>query len=70
MVEKLKVTHKETLKTDELYVDLCKRNDDVYLLNIAHNQDEDMFIEAYLSDREMGALIKMLTRVNIGLKPY
>lgn len=70
MVEKLKVTHKETLKTDELYIEVCKRNDGLSILNISHNQDEDMFIEAYFSDREMKDLIKMLTRVNIGLKAY
>lgn len=69
-MKELKVTHKETLKTDELYIEVCKRNDGISILNISHNQDDDMFIEAYLSDREMNALIKILTRVQIGLKPY
>lgn len=70
MIEKLKVTDKEILKTEELYIEVCKRNDDNYMLTINHNQDEDMFIEAYLSDREIRTLIKTLTRVHLGLKPY
>jgi len=39
-------------------------------LNIYHNIDDEMIIEAYLSTREMGALIKSLKRVHLGLKPY
>lgn len=61
---------KEALKTDELYIEVTKFETGTHVLNIYNNHDDDMFIEAYLNDREMRALIKMLTRVNLGLKQY
>lgn len=61
---------KETLKTDELLFEVTRREDGTHILNVYSKYDESMFVESYLSDREMGALIKMLTRVNLGLKQY
>lgn len=59
---------RETLNTDEVYIEVTKFENGTHVLNIYNKHYDDMFIEAYLSDREMGALIKMLTRVNLGLK--
>lgn len=61
---------KETLNTDEVYFEVTKLASGTHILNLYHKHDDDLFIEACLSDREMRALIKMLTRVNIGLKSY
>lgn len=61
---------KQTLKTDELLFEATRRKDGTHILCVYSNYDENMFIESYLSDIEMGALIKMLTRVNLGLRPY
>lgn len=61
---------KEALNIDELYIEVTKFENGTHVLNIYNKHDDDMFIESYLTDKEMKALIKMLTRVNLGLKPY
>lgn len=61
---------KEILKTEELYIEVEERQNDAFALNIYHNVDDDLFIEAYLSRRELDQLIKTLTRVHLVLKPY
>lgn len=61
---------KETLKTEELFIEVEERQNDAFALHIYHNVDDDLFIEAYLSRRELAQLIKSLTRVHLGLKPY
>lgn len=58
---------RETLKTEELFIEVENRQK-VFTLNIYHNVDEDLFVEAYLSRRELEQLIKTLTRVHSVLK--
>lgn len=58
---------KDTLKTEDVYIEVTKREDGTHILNMYGEFEE---FTAYLTDREMKALIKMLTRVNLGLKQY
>lgn len=61
---------RETLKTEEAIFEVSKKKNGTHELNIYHNIDEDMILEIYLSDREIVQLIKVLTRVHLGLKSY
>ena len=51
---------KKTLKTDDLYIEINKTEKGVVILNIYSNNDEDMFIETYLSGRELIALSNLI----------
>lgn len=51
---------KKTLKTDDLYIEISKNENNVVILNIYNNYDEDMFVEAFLSVRELKAFSDLL----------
>ena len=51
---------KKTLKTDDLYIEINKTEKGIIILNIYSNYDDDMFIETYLSGRELNALSNLL----------
>ena len=49
-----------TLKTDEIYVEARKTVKGNNSLNIYTTFDPDMFVEVYLSNRELKALVNIL----------
>lgn len=49
-----------TLKTDEIYVEVRKTVKGNNSLNIYTTFDPDMFVEVYLSNRELKALVNIL----------
>lgn len=59
---------KEILKTEELFIEVEEKQNEAFTMHIYSNVDDDMFIEAYLSRRELAQLIKILTRVHLVLK--
>lgn len=61
---------KETLRTNELYIEVKGKRNGEFSLEIYHNIYKDMMIEADLTKDELAQLIKTLTRVHLGLKPY
>lgn len=61
---------KETLKTEEFFIEVEEKRKDVFRMYMYSNVDDNVFIEAFLSRSELAQLIKSLTRVHLGLKPY
>lgn len=59
---------KQTLKTEELSIEVDEKRKDVFRMYIYSNVDDNWFIEAFLSRRELVQLIKSLIRVHLGLK--
>lgn len=51
---------KKTLKTEDLYIEISKNENNVVILNIYNNYDKDMFVEAFLSVRELKAFSDLL----------
>lgn len=52
-----------TLKTEEVYVEARKTVNGNNSLNIYTTFDPDMFVEVYLSNRELKALVNILQRL-------
>lgn len=51
---------KKTLKTDDAYIEISKNENNVVILNIYNNYDKDMFVETFLSVRELKAISDLL----------
>lgn len=61
---------KESLRTNDLYIEVKKKRNGEFALEIYDNIYKDMMIDADLTKEELAQLIKILTRVNIGLQQY
>lgn len=51
----------KSLKTEDTYIQACKREDGTVFLSIYNNHDECQFLEVFFSKREFDAVIKTLT---------
>nr|DAF84396.1 MAG TPA: hypothetical protein [Caudoviricetes sp.] len=61
---------KATLRTNDVYIEVKKKRNGEFALEIYHNIYKDMMIDADLTKEELAQLIKTLTRVHLGLQPY